>query len=241
MKEWRDLKHWGIDIWGLALTLLPCYEINSTLLRWSLKREAAPLRKSLSTLGTCAWNASSFKYNHSASYSIGFHPKSFSAELYTNQIPRWWRDFLILSLLLDLCSPGQWSTLPIVLLYGCTVFKSVLALDLDQQIGPILAGQFRMVQLATENQCMTELLEIVLPHCLSVSLRIKSGDDGRDLEGRHAPLEELETIEYEKGQIQVELPASTGLKGLKVRGVHIFRYHAPSMRLRPQLTPHWWT
>jgi hypothetical protein len=90
-----------------------------------------------------------------------------------------------------------------------------------------------MVQLATENQCMTELLEIVLPHCLSVSLRIKSGDDGRDLEGRHAPLEELETIEYEKGQIQVELPASTGLKGLKVRGVHIFRYRAPSMRLRP--------
>jgi hypothetical protein len=27
------------------------------------------------------------------------------------------------------------------------------------------------------------------------------------------------------------------LKGLKVRGVHIFRYRAPSMRLRPNWPP----
>jgi hypothetical protein len=46
----------------------------------------------------------------------------------------------------------------------------VLTFYLDKQIGRILAGQSRMVQLATENQSMTELLEIVLPHCLSVSL-----------------------------------------------------------------------
>lgn len=78
----------------------------------------------------------------------------------------------------------------------------------------ILAGHFQIVQIATESYSMTLLLEIVLPHCLSVSLGIKSGDDGRDLEGTHAILEEIgkkkknQTISKGKSWSIIERPPS---------------------------------